>query len=397
MGEGWYVSDLNLDKSVMEGKTAPRTFKIYDTTLRDGEQTIGVAFPKEDKLKIARALDAAGVQRIEAGMPIVSREDQEAAEMIAHAGLKAEVWGFCRSNVKDVQACLDAGLKAVVCEIATSEYKMKAYGLDRETIKKRMLDAVTYAKEHGLYVAFFAVDATRAPLDFLEEMYRGAVEKANADEVVIVDTLGVATPEAMAYLTRKTQEWVNVPVMTHCHNDFGLGVACTLSSVMAGAHYAHVCVNGLGEKTGNADLAEIAVAARLYGMNTGLNLKALYDLSKVVEEASGVALSPLKPVVGANVFKRESGVTVSQMVVYPPSVEGYSAEMVGRSREVLLSKKSGKASIEYMLGQFGLKASAEQVDGILAEVKALGVKLRSTVSPDQFREIAVRVIGGSRA
>lgn len=387
MDNGWHVSQYNLEKEVLAEKKIPSKIKIYDTTLRDGEQTINVAFSKEEKLEIAKALDKVGVARIEVGMPIVSKEDQAAAEMIVNAGLNAETWGFCRCNVKDVKACLDTGVKNVICEIATSELKMKAYGLTRETIMKRMMEAVTFAKENGLYVAFFAVDATRAPLDFLEEIYKAAVYKAHADEAVIVDTLGVATPETMAYLTKKVKEWVDVPVMTHCHNDFGMGVACSLASVMEGVEYVHVCVNGLGEKTGNADLAEIALAAKLYGIETGVNLKGLYGLAKMVEKLSKIKLSPLKPVVGDNVFKRESGVTVAQLVKYPPSVEGYSAEMVGREREVLLSKKSGKSSIEYLLEKMNIEYTEEMVNAILDEVKTLGLKQKAVLTDEQFQEI----------
>lgn len=387
MDKGWHVSQYNLTKEVLENKKIPSKIEVYDTTLRDGEQTINVAFSKEEKLEIAKALDKVGVSRIEVGMPIVSSEDREAAEMIVDAGLNAETWGFCRCNVQDVKACLDTGVKNVICEIATSEFKMKAYGLCRETIMQRMMEAVTFAKENGLYVAFFAVDATRAPLDFLEEMYTAAIMKANADEAVIVDTLGVATPETMAYLTKKVKEWVDVPVMTHCHNDFGMGVACSLASVMAGAEHVHVCVNGLGEKTGNADLAEIAVAAKLYGMETGIDLKELYSLAKLIEKLSKIELSPLKPVVGDNVFKRESGVTVAQLVKYPPSVEGYSAEMVGREREVLLSKKSGKSSIEYLLEKMNIEFSDEMVAAVLDEVKTLGLKQKSVLTNEQFQRI----------
>lgn len=382
--EGWHVSQYN---KIAEEKKMPAKIGIYDTTLRDGEQTINVAFSKEEKLQIARQLDAVGVKRIEIGMPVVSNEDREAATMIVNAGLKAETWGFCRCNVKDVQACVDTGVKHVICEIATSEEKMKAYGIDRKTVMQRMMDAITFAKEHDLYVAFFGVDATRAQADFLEEMYKAAIFKAHADEAVIVDTLGVATPEAMYYLTKKVKEWVGVPVMAHCHNDFGLGVAGSIASVMGGAEYVHVCVNGLGEKTGNADLAEIAVASMLYGTDTGIDLKGVYNLAKLVEKLSKITISPLKPVVGDNVFKRESGVTVAQLVKYPPSCEGYSAEMVGRSREVLLSKKSGKASIEYALGLRGLSWTDEQLDGVLHAVKDLGVQQKHVLTDEQFDAI----------
>lgn len=253
------------------------------------------------------------------------------------------------------------------------------------------MDSLEYAKSRGLYTAFFAVDATRADLGFLESIYRKAVEKGSADEVVIVDTLGVATPETMFYLTKKLTEWVKVPIMTHCHNDFGLATACTIASVKGGAGCAHITINGLGEKTGNADIAETVIAARLYGIPVNIDLKKLYSASMLVQKISKISVSPLKPVVGENVFKRESGVTAAQLITFPPAVEGYSSELVGREREVLLSKKSGKRSVEYKLEKLNIKATATQVDEILGKVKELGLKKKGLVNDDEFQSIVKEV------
>ena len=388
----WWVSDLNKKGEVLGECSFPKTFKFYDTTLRDGEQTIGVSWNKEEKLEIAKILDELGVDRIEAGMPVVSKEDKEAVELILKAGLKAEIWGFCRAVRGDVDACIDVGVKHVICEIATSQLKMKANNFTPEGVLEKVLNSVRHAKSNGLYTAFFAVDATRADLGFLEKVYRTAVEEGGADEVVMVDTLGVATPETMFYLTKKLREWVSVPIMTHCHNDFGMATACTMFSLKAGANCAHVTLNGLGEKTGNADIAETAIAAKLYGMEVGIDMGKLVKAAKLVERLSGIPVSPLKPVVGENVFKRESGVTVAQLVSFPPSVEGYSPEVVGRERGILLSKKSGKKSIEYKLDQLNTKATPIQVDEILKKVKALGVQKRGLVTDEEFGKITQEVL-----
>ena len=336
----WYLSDYNLDPEVMGESHFPKKLKLYDTTLRDGEQTAGAAFSKEDKLEIAKVLDEVGIERIEAGMPVVSKEDREAVELIVKAGLKAEIWGFCRAVKGDVDACADAGVKHVICEISTSPYKMKAYNYSPEWVLDAAVGAIQHAKSRGLYAAFFAVDATRADPKFLETIYKKAVEEGKADEVVIVDTVGAATPETMFYITKKLREWVDVPIMTHCHNNVGMGVACTLFSVKGGADCAHITINGLGETTGNADLAELAVAAKLYGMDIDIDMKKIYKAAKLVEKISGIAISPLTPVVGDHVFKRESGVAAAQLISYPPAVEPYSPALFGRERGVLLSKKS---------------------------------------------------------
>jgi isopropylmalate/homocitrate/citramalate synthase len=388
----WWVSALNQKPEVLGQTHFPRRLKFYDTTLRDGEQTIGVAFDKEEKLQIAKTLDELGVDRIEAGMPVVSKEDKEAVELILKAGLKAEIWGFCRAVKGDIDACIDVGLKHIICDIATSRYKMDAYNFAPEDVLGKVLDSLHYAKSRGLYTAFYAGDATRADLGFLETIYKKAVDVGKADEVVMVDTLGVATPETLFYLTKKLSEWVRVPIMVHCHNDFGMATACTVASVKGGADCAHVTLNGLGEKTGNADMAETALAAKLYGVPSNIDMKRLYPAAKLVERVSKISLSPLKPVVGENVFKKESGVTVAQLISFPPAVEGYSPEAVGREREVLLSKKSGRKSVEYKLEQLGVQATADQVNEVLKEVKELGMKKKGLVSDNEFRGIVEKIL-----
>lgn len=392
----WWLSEYNLKPEVFGESHFPKRLKIYDTTLRDGEQTIGVSFDKGEKLEIAKILDELGVDRIEAGMPVVSKEDKEAVELILKAGLKAEIWGFCRAVQGDIDACIDVGVKRIIIEIATSTYKWKAYNFTPEGVLGKVLDCLQYAKSRGLYTAFFAVDATRADLGYLESIYRKAVEEGKADEVVIVDTLGVATPETMFYLTKKLREWVSVPIMTHCHTDFGLGTACTIACLKAGAECAHVTINGLGEKTGNTDLAETVFAAKLYGIPVNIDMKKLYKASKLVEKISKISISPLKPVVGDNVFKRESGVTAAQVISFPPAVEGFSPEILGREREVLLSKKSGKRSVEYKLEKMNFKATSDQLDEILKNVKDLGVKKKGILSDDEFKSIVKKVLRKSR-
>lgn len=390
--EKFWLSHFNLEPEVLGKNHFPKKLKLYDTTLRDGEQTIGVSFDKNEKMEIARALDAMGVERIEAGMPVVSKEDREAVELILKAGLKAEIWGFCRAVKGDIEACADVGVRNVIIEIATSPIKMKANNFSSEGVLAKVTDSLLYAKSRGLYTAYFAVDATRADLKFLEAVYKRAVEEGGADEVVMVDTLGVATPETMFYLTKKLREWVKVPIMVHCHSDFGMATACTFSSVRAGADCAHVTINGLGEKTGNADLAETVFAAKLYGIDTNIDIKKIYNTSKLVEKISKIPISPLKPVVGDFVFKRESGVTVAQVISYPPSVEPYSPELLGREREVLLSKKSGKRSVEYKLEKMNVRTTPEQVDEILSQVKNMGVQKKGILTEDEFRKIVNAVV-----
>lgn len=367
----------------------PKNLGLYDTTLRDGEQSIGVVFSPEEKIELAKMLENAGVNRIEAGLPLVSSEDAEAIRVMAKTITKAELWGFARCRRQDVEACVETGVSRIICEIPASPYKLRAYGRSEQWVREQIKDVLPYAKDCGLYVGFFAVDATRTPTDFLEAVYKTAVNECGADEVVVVDTVGIATPEKMSSLTQKVIDWVaNIPVSVHCHNEFGLATACTLSGVKAGAQYAHVTVNGLGEKSGNADLAEIVMAAELlYGIQTAVDKTMLFDLSKKVSELSNVVVSPQKPVVGADIFKRESGGVIAQIMQYPPAVEAFDPGILGREREVVLGKKSGKASVEYMLERMNIEVEADMIPTILQRLKELSSSEKRNISAGEFLEI----------
>ncbi len=392
---GLWTSKYNtIEEISREFVNMKKNIKIYDTTLRDGEQSVGVSLDSDAKLEIAKALADAGVDRIEAGFPASNEEDKLAMKRIVEEVKGPEIWGFGRCNVKDVKASIETGVKHTICEILVSPEKMKAWRLDEDTILKRIREAITFAKEENIFTSFFAVDATRAEPDFLKKAYQTAVNECGADEIVLVDTLGVATPETMAYLTKLVKTWVDVPVAIHCHNDFGLALACTIASLKEGADSAHVTVNGLGEKSGNADLAELALVLHgLYGVQTNIKLKKLRGLSKLVEGLTKVKVSTMKPVVGDMVFTRESGLVVAQMIEYPPSVEGYDPEIVGRERQVVLGKKSGKKSIEYVLGEIGVSVDEDVINILLDKVKEMSIEKLGPVSVEEFRKILNEVVG----
>ena len=271
------------------------TVGLYDTTLRDGEQTIGVVLTPEEKLEIARALDAAGIDRIEAGFPRVSADDFEAVKAIAAAGLRAEVWGFSRAVQADVDVLVELGVSASVIESPISDGKLDALGVSRETMLERIRSAVAFATAHGIRVAFFGVDSSRADLEFFDRAYEAAVE-AGAAEAVVVDTLGIATPEAAAFLVSRALDRLDVPVHWHGHDDFGLGTAAAIAAVQAGATWVQGTVNGMGERAGNADLAEVALALEaLYGIPTRFDLTQARTLSRLVAEKAGTPLPPGRP------------------------------------------------------------------------------------------------------
>ena len=233
---------------------------FYDTTLRDGEQTVGVVLDPEDKLELARGLDELGIERIEAGFPRVSQDDWRAVELIRDAGLNAEVWGFSRAVEADVKALVELEIGASVIESPISDLKLEALGVDRKAMLERIVAAVSFAVEQGIIVAFFGVDGTRADAGYFETVYKTAIE-AGAQEAVVVDTIGIANPEAVAELVGRTKEWLGpgVPVHFHGHNDFGLATAAALAAVRAGATWIQGTVNGMGERAGNANIPEIAL------------------------------------------------------------------------------------------------------------------------------------------
>jgi len=359
---------------------------FYDTTLRDGEQTVGVVLDPQQKLEIARALADAGIERIEAGFPRVSQDDWEAVRLIVEADLPAEIWGFSRAVRADVEALVELGVKSSVIESPISDLKLDALGVSRKEMLKRIRDAVTYAAENGITVAYFGVDSTRADPDFFDEAYRAGVE-AGAAEVVVVDTIGVATPEAVHDLVGRTNE-LGVPVHFHCHNDFGLATANAIAAVRAGARWIHGTINGMGERAGNANIGEVALALRaLCGVETKLDLARVRELGERVRELAGYELEPWKPLVGENLFRRESGAVASQFHD-PPSIEPYSSELVGAERSIVLGKKSGIDSIRIKCEELGLDLSEEAQRELLEAVKRRGAEKRGLVSDDEFRELA---------
>jgi isopropylmalate/homocitrate/citramalate synthase len=362
---------------------------LYDTTLRDGEQTVGVVLDPERKLEIARLLDELGVDRIEAGFPRVSQDDWDAVRLVSSAGLRAQVGGFSRAVPADLEALVELGVGASVIESPISDLKLNAIGVDREKMLDRITSAMRFAAEHGILAAFFGVDSTRAAPDFYERVYKSAVE-AGASEVVVVDTLGIASPEAVADLVGKTVEWVgpDVPVHFHGHNDFGLATASAVAAVRAGARWIHGTINGMGERAGNANLGEAALTLRaLYGVESNLRLDRIRDVSHAVQALSGYELEPWKPVTGATLFRRESGAVASQFHD-PPSIEPYSSQLVAAERGIVLGKKSGLDSIRIKAEELGLDVPEGRRAGLLAKVKELGARKRGLVTDDEFRDMA---------
>jgi len=387
-GKVW-TSELNTRPDVRRDFDRLRTVRFYDTTLRDGEQTVGVVFSPQQKLDIARKLDELGVGRIEAGFPKVSKEDGEAISMILKAGLKhSEVWGFARATRGDVEELVRLGLQASVIEAPISEIKLKAYGITRDEAVRRATEAIRYAAQNEIRVAFFGVDGTRADLEFMKHIYSAAMD-AGAKEIVIVDTIGVCTPEAAEFLVRLAGEWLGkeTPIHWHGHNDFGLGTAAAIAAVRGGASWIHGTINGMGERAGNADIAEVALALKcLYDVPVEMNLEKIREVSEVVRRAGKYELEGWKPLIGDNLFLRESGAVASQFHI-PEAIEPYSAELVGAKRGIVLGKKSGLDSIRLKAEELGLAVPEPRRAAVLEAVKRKAIEKSGLLNDEEFRSI----------
>ena len=350
--------------------------RIFDTTLRDGEQTLGVSLSPDQKLVIAKKLDDLGVDAIEAGFPVISEGELKAVQMITSEGLSCEIAGLTRTIKKDIDAAIDAGLNYVHTFIATSdihlEHKLK---MTRDQALEKAIEAVEYGKSRGLQVEFSAEDASRTDREFLRKVF-GAVANAGADRINIPDTVGYSTPEYMAEITRDTIEATKLPVSVHCHNDFGLAVANALSGIHAGAACAHVTINGIGERAGNASLEEFSMALKClpYEQNYETNIKSelIYDTSRFISKTVGIMVQPNKAIVGANAFGHESGIHTHGVLNNPLTYEPISPELVGRKRWLKVGKHAGVHGMNAMLKEYGVNPTEEQAQQILDKVKVLG-------------------------
>lgn len=315
--DSWSTSPYNFEQDTIRNKKFDNEMELHDVTLRDGEQTPGVVFTVKEKIDIALNLDAARVHRIEAGMPIISEEDATAVSEIAKNVSYSRVFAFCRARNEDIDAAIKSDVSSIVIEIPAMPERLEVMGLTIDKAAQRASSAIQYAKKHGLFVVFFPFETTRSDMKSIMTMMK-AGEEAHADRLAVVDTSSAASPEAFAYLVRRVIDSVKVPIEVHCHNSLGLGLANTVAGLGEGARTAHVSVNGIGETAGNVALEEAVMSLRLlYGIDCGIDLKKINEVSKMVEQYSGIKLPVNKPVFGRNFFRRESGIVVERYYKTP--------------------------------------------------------------------------------
>lgn len=357
--------------------------RIFDTTLRDGEQTPGVSITPEQKVQIAIKLDELGVDAIEAGFPVVSHGEAIAIKNITKQGLNAEICGLARAVKSDIDAAINCDLAYVHTFIATSDIHMQfKLRMNRQQVLEKAAWAVEYAKKHGIQVEFSAEDATRSDRAFLNQVFR-AVASVGVDRLDIPDTVGYATPQYIEEIVKDVQTNIGLPISMHCHDDFGLAVANSISGINAGAVCAHVTINGLGERAGNASLEELVMALQcLYGRKHNVKTKLLYETSRFISNTMGIIVQPNKAIIGENAFGHESGIHTHGIINNPLTYEPISPDLVGRKRWMQAGKHAGAHGIKAMLEGFGIKPTEKELYDIVEEQKNLADKGRSITTAD---------------
>ncbi len=389
----WFTSPWNFLPEIREGLSLPAAVQVHDVTLRDGEQQAGVVFTKDDKLRIAEALAEAGVHRIEAGLPAVSPADDAAVREIVKMGLPSQIYAFSRCLVDDVKRAADCGVGGVVMEIPSSHHLIeKAYRWPVERAIDASIEATSLAHELGMKVSFFPIDATRAGLVEYLDLLEKVATHGHVDAIGLVDTFGVLSPHGVRLFVRRTRERLGVPLETHFHMDFGLGVANTLIAVGEGVEVVQTTVTGIGERAGNTPMEETVLALlTMYGLDTGIRTEKFVDISRLVMRLGGVSQPSNRPVVGERLYNVESGI-ISTWVrnVGDELTESfpYRPELVGQPAPVLvLGKGSGLDSIAGALDRVGRTAAPEQMQSILDEVKARSLASKGLIDDETFVEI----------
>ena len=369
---------------------------IFDTTLRDGEQTPGVALTVDEKMQIAQKLNNLGVDKIEVGFPASSKGEIESAKRINSLSLDSTLVGLARSLERDIDAVIESDLDYVHTFIGTSplhrDYKLK---MSKQAIIETAVNAVEYAKDHGLTVEFSAEDATRTERDFLFEVFNSVVD-AGADFLDVPDTVGVLTPVFTRELITDIRNNFSAPISVHFHNDFGLATANSLTAIECGANQAHVTVNGLGERTGNCSLEELVITLKVaYGIDLGLDTTRLYSLSHLVGRFTGVKMPVNKPIVGDNAFAHESGIHVHGILNNANTYEPMSPELVGHSRRIVLGKHTAAYALKSKLKEYHIDLNDDQFCKVFEEIKSLGDSGKC-VTDDDLIAIATTELGSAR-
>jgi isopropylmalate/homocitrate/citramalate synthase len=398
--DDWFVSSLNYEKEIKSALKIPPKVKFHDATLRDGEQQAGLVLRKDEKIRIAEKLAEVGVDRIEAGMPIVTKEDEMAIKDIVKRNLGPEIFVFSRCVIDDVKRALECGVDGIIIEIPASAHIIeKAYGWTVEKAMEMPIEATRFAKENGLYTVFFPVDMTRAEMGWFFKLIEKVSTEGHMDALGVVDTMGVLSPHSTAFLIREIKKRINKPLEAHFHNDFNLAAANTVIAVTEGVEVIHSSISGIGERAGMAAYEDVAMILKtMYGVNINLDFSKMYETSKLLQKFLGIKMPDNRPIIGDGIFDVESGIvsvwmdrlleTKDVLEIFP-----FHWDLVGHNKpRVVLGKHSGSTSIEVWLKKYGLKANGKQINEILEEVKQKACDQKKLLTESEFKEILSRHI-----
>lgn len=397
--KNWWVSPFNYIPEVRSQLTdLPKKVRFHEVTCRDGEQTPGVVFRKEEKVRIAELLDSVGVDRIEVALPAVSAEDVEAVKAVVKMRPKAQVFCLSRVTESDIDLATECGVDGIIMEmpVGTPRLKYQFKSWNEETVIEKTLRGLEYARKKRLRVVVFPMDITRAEPEFFERFLEAIAKSGNKpDGIACVDTTGCLIPQAAYYMVKRIREITGVTAEIHTHNDFELGVSTPLAAVAAGAEVVHCSVAGIGERTGNTSLETVSAA-----------LKALYDvdldidfsrLPSVAREVMGMAKQEIpvnKPVIGERTFTRESGMGLDLVYEQPLALFAMHPNWFGEEAKYVMGKKSGILSVNLKLKELNISnISEEQKSQVVQRVKSLGIEKKGLVTDDEFRRIVGEVVG----
>jgi homocitrate synthase NifV len=363
-----------------------RAVTVNDTTLRDGEQSAGVAFTLEEKLAIARSLDAADVPEMEIGIPVMGDSEQESIHAIADLHLRARLMVWGRMTEEDIAAVTRTRADIINLSIPVSDIHIRhKLGQSRQWVLGRIDRCVKQVLDAGFDVAVGAEDASRSDPDFLVKVAETA-NAAGARRIRFADTLGVLDPQGTSHYIQRLASAVHLEVEMHAHDDLGLATANTLAAVRAGATHINTAVNGLGERAGNAALEEAVMALRhLYNIDTGIDTRQLPQLSRMVATASGRQVALNKSIVGEAVFTHEAGIHVDGLIKNPVNYQGFDPTELGREHRLVLGKHSGSRSVLHAYAKLGIALSDVQARDILLRIRIHAVTNKRSPDGDDLR------------
>ncbi len=361
---------------------------LEDTTLRDGEQSPGVAFSKENKIAIHDALVDAGVRWMELGIPAMGGQELEAIKEILHRGSPATLVAWNRGIKKDVEQSIKLGFKAIHIGLPTSNIHLSdSIRKDRKWLLEQSADLIKFAKDKGVFVSISAEDVGRSDISFVQQ-YASHVQEAGADRLRLSDTVGVLTPEKYAHIIREIKKAASIDLQCHTHNDFGLATANTIAGLMAGARYFHVTVNAIGERAGMPDFSQVVMTLKhLYDIELNIDTSKLRKLSALVQKASMANCLPWQPIIGENVFAHESGIHANGTLRNSNTFEPFCPEEVSGQRKIIIGKHSGRASINFVLKKYQINASEDELSICLEKVREKSMDKACSLYDGELLEI----------